>query len=164
MIAGISMWMLLVLVLVLTLLPPPLEDEPVPPEGAPADEVVCAVDVAWIGDWAVEAEAVPGGGGGGAEAVEERAEDVLDGGAELVEGEAEVVGIGEEVACCDVGGVEEEGAVELVYDVVCGADCGGAVVVVVSAAEAEVVTISQASEELDPVGDVDPAGHGSQSP
>lgn len=158
--------MLLVLVFVLTLLPlpPPLDDEPVPPEGAPVDEELGASDVCWIWGGAVETEAVPGGGGGGGEAVEGGAEEVLDGGAELVEGEAEraeEVWVGEEVACCDVADVEEEDAAELVYCVVCE---GGGVVVVVSAAEAEVVTATQASEELDPVGDVDPAGHSSQSP
>ena len=155
--------MLLVLVLTLLPLPPPLDDEPVPPEGAPVDEELGAGDVCWIWGGAVEAQVVPGGGGDCGEAVEGGAEEALDGGGELVEGEAEraeEVWVGEEVSCCDVADVEEENAAELVYCVVCGAG----VVVVVSAAEAEVVTATQASEELDPVGDVDPAGHSSQSP
>lgn len=111
-IAGISMWMLFVLVFVLTLLPlpPPLDDEPVPPEGAPVGEEVCPVEAlcvvcgGWAGVWPEEVEVAPSFGDEGGEVAAGGAEDAAE--EACCPGEDE--GISEEVASCDTGGVEED--------------------------------------------------------
>ena len=157
-----------------------LEGEPDPPEGAPVDEVVCAVEVGWVWPAADEVEEVLPG------AVEEALEVVLG-----------ALEDAEEVACPpgDEGWVVEKeadgeaggvvGEVEAQVDDVAGAVVvgdgevvagAGAVVVggcevgvcsaavVVPESEAVVVMRTQSSEEFAPVGDVLSAGHASQSP
>ena len=143
--------MLLVLVLTLLPLPPPLDDEPVPPEGAPVDEVVCPVEAlgvvceGWV--WPGEVEAAP-----------DCEDEPVDGAAEDGGG----LGVGEAVGGCDVGAVEDGHVVELCEElcaaaavvVVMGAcDCAADVVLVASPEDVAGI-FAQASEELEPVGEV----------
>lgn len=93
---------------------------------------------------------------------------VLDDAAKEAGCPGEDEGVGEAVANCEAGGVKEDDAAELVeVDVVVIAeeDCRGLAVVMetcVASSEAVVGTRLHASEELDPMGEVNPAGHGLQ--